>query len=80
MSCWFQKMHQVKAEPNLEILNNEVRASHGATLKTIDEQQLLYLQSRGLSKNKAEKLIIDGFFKGVDNRIKSDLVRNYFEK
>lgn len=47
--------------PELEILSNDVKCSHAATLSTIDENQLFYLQSRGLSSKKAEKMLIDGF-------------------
>jgi len=69
----------VKAEPNLEILNNEVKASHGATLGNIDENQLLYLQSRGMSKREAKKLIIDGFLQSVNNRIKNNFIKDFLK-
>lgn len=48
-------------EPELEIEANNVRASHAASVGRIDPEQLLYLQSRGLSKNDAEKQIIEGY-------------------
>lgn len=47
--------------PELEILSNDVKCSHAATLSTIDENQLFYLQSRGITKTKAEKLLVDSF-------------------
>lgn len=53
------------AEPELEILNNEVKASHSASVGRIDEEQLFYLETRGVSKSEAEKLIIKGFL-GVE--------------
>ena len=53
------------AEPELEILNNEVKASHSASVGRIDEEQLFYLESRGVEKKEAEKLIIKGFL-GVE--------------
>jgi Fe-S cluster assembly scaffold protein SufB len=49
------------AEPELEIENNEVKASHSASVGMIDEEQLFYLMSRGLSKVEAEKVIVEGF-------------------
>lgn len=49
------------AEPELEIENNEVKASHSASVGKIDEGQLFYLESRGVEKKEAEKLIINGF-------------------
>ncbi len=51
------------AEPRLEIEANEVKASHAATVGRIDEEQLFYLQSRGLSRGGSEELIVDGFLK-----------------
>jgi len=53
------------AEPELEIENNEVKASHSASVGRIDEEQLFYLATRGVSKSEAEKLIIKGFL-GVE--------------
>lgn len=49
------------AEPELEILNNEVKASHSASVGRIDEEQLFYLETRGISRVEAENLIIKGF-------------------
>jgi len=48
-------------EPELEIEANNVRASHAASVGRIDPEQLLYLQSRGLSKDDAQKQIIEGW-------------------
>lgn len=48
--------------PRLEILTKRIcSASHEASIGTIDPQQLFYLQSRGLSRKEAERLIIDAF-------------------
>ncbi|SRR5258708_602907 len=54
---------QAKAEaiPELEILSNDVKCSHAASVSRIPEEHLFYLQSRGLKKNEAEELIIQGF-------------------
>lgn len=49
------------SSPQLEIKANEVRASHGVTVASFDENQLFYLKSRGLNDKKAKKLIVDGF-------------------
>ncbi|MGI8587989.1 MAG: Fe-S cluster assembly protein SufD [Chloroflexia bacterium] len=51
--------------PGLEILANDVRCSHGATIGMIDEDQVFYLMSRGLERVEAEKLIVGGFFEQV---------------
>lgn len=52
---------QAIASPELEILANNVRASHAASVGRVDPAQFLYLQSRGLSKEKAEELIVSGW-------------------
>ncbi|HEU5003396.1 MAG TPA: Fe-S cluster assembly protein SufD [Actinomycetota bacterium] len=57
------------SKPELEILNNDVRCTHGSTVGQIDEAQLFYLQSRGISKEEAERLIALGFFEDVINRV-----------
>lgn len=66
---------QAIAEPALEIKANEVRASHAATIATLDEEALYYLQSRGLTKEQAKLIIISGFFKTVLNRINDDKIK-----
>ena len=51
--------------PNLEIENNEVRCSHASTVGPVDEDQLYYLESRGVPTPMAERLIVAGFFEEV---------------
>ena len=55
--------------PNLEIEANDVRCSHGATVGQVDETQLFYLMSRGLSRPEAEHLLVLGFFDEVLSRV-----------
>ena len=49
------------AIPRLDVLENEVKAGHGATVGKIDEEQLFYIMSRGLSLAQAKRIIINGF-------------------
>lgn len=49
------------AEPELEIEANNVRASHAASVGGVDKQQVLYLQSRGLTRETAEEQIVMGY-------------------
>lgn len=51
--------------PELEILNEDVSCSHGATVAPIDPEQVFYLQSRGLSPADAVRLVVQGFLAGV---------------
>jgi Fe-S cluster assembly protein SufD len=63
------------AIPGLEILANDVRCTHGATLGQVDREQLFYLMTRGLSRPEAERLIVRGFFQDVLDRIELQPVR-----
>ncbi len=47
--------------PELEILTDEVRCTHGATMGPIDHEMLFYLKSRGLSRSEAVKAVVGGF-------------------
>ncbi len=55
--------------PNLEIEADDVKCSHGATVGQLDEEELFYLQSRGLDLRAAERLVIFGFFGEVLDRL-----------
>jgi len=46
-----------------------VRCSHGATVAPLDEEEVFYLQSRGVQRNEATKIIVDGFFEPLMIRI-----------
>ena len=60
------KKSSAVAEPKLEIENNDVKASHAATVGKIDEDQIFYLGSRGIERDEANKLIVEGFLKEVE--------------
>lgn len=55
--------------PSLEIEAHDVQASHGATVGQIDEEQVFYLMSRGLERNEAEDLIVNGFLESLIQRV-----------
>ncbi|TML67171.1 MAG: Fe-S cluster assembly protein SufD [Actinobacteria bacterium] len=61
--------------PGLEILANDVRCTHGATLGQVDREQLFYLMARGLTRGEAERLIVRGFFQDVLDRVELEPVR-----
>lgn len=58
--------------PGLEIQANDVRCSHGATTARLDPEQLYYLQARGIPTDKANNLLIFGFFEEVLNKLAHD--------
>lgn len=55
--------------PGLEILTNDVKATHSATVAQIDEEQLFYLETRCLSHDEAEKTIIEGFLEPLSRKM-----------
>ena len=61
--------------PGLEIMANDVRCTHGATLGRVNRDELFYLMARGLSRAEAERLIVRGFFQDVLDRIELQPVR-----
>jgi Fe-S cluster assembly protein SufD len=61
--------------PGLEIMANDVRCTHGATLGKVNRDELFYLMARGLSRAEAERLIVRGFFQDVLDRIELEPVR-----
>jgi Fe-S cluster assembly protein SufD len=60
------KAHSV---PNLEILCNDVICGHASSVGPLEEEHLYYLQSRGLNRERAERLLIRGFFQEVIDRL-----------
>ncbi len=53
------------SNPTLEILSNDVRCTHGSTAGRIDDEQLFYCHSRGIGREEARRLVVEGFFADV---------------
>jgi Fe-S cluster assembly protein SufD len=68
----------VEVNPILLIDEFDVKAGHGATIGKIEENQLYYLMSRGLTQTQAEKLIINGFLKPVIDEIDDEPLKERF--
>jgi Fe-S cluster assembly protein SufD len=66
--------------PGLEILADDVRCTHGATVGKIDADSVFYLLSRGIPYDDAEHLIVEGFFDPIMQRIPFDGVRKRFQQ
>jgi Fe-S cluster assembly protein SufD len=66
--------------PGLEILADDVRCTHGATVGKIDPDEVFYLQSRGLPTDIAERIIVEGFFDPIMQRIPFERVRERFQQ
>ncbi len=67
------------AIPGLEIIANDVRCSHGATVSRLDEEQLFYLQARGVPREQGEELIVRGFLRPVIDQIPLACMREHLD-
>ena len=65
--------------PMLEIDNNDVRCTHGATVGPVDPNHLFYLRSRGIPESTAKRMIVQGFFGQVLERIPFEQARQMVE-
>ena len=70
----------INTMPRLEILADEVSCQHGATVGQLDEEALYYMRSRGIPKEEASRLLINGFADQVIDELKSDIVRAWVSK
>lgn len=59
----------ISSEPKLEIMANDVFCTHGSTTGRLNKDQIYYLQTRGLTKKKAENLLIKGFIKEIEEKL-----------
>jgi Fe-S cluster assembly protein SufD len=62
--------------PGLEILADDVRCTHGATVGQLEKEPIYYLMSRGLPRREAERLVVGGFFAPLMDRIPFDGLRS----
>lgn len=63
------------SKPNLEIFADDVKASHGATVGQLDQEQLFYLRSRGMDPSLARGMLIRGFCEQVIEKVSSPEIR-----
>lgn len=66
--------------PGLEILADDVRCTHGATAGKLEKEPLFYLKSRGIPQAEAERLVVEGFFDPIMQRIPFEGVRERFQQ
>ncbi len=66
--------------PGLEILADDVRCTHGATVGKLEQEPLFYLKSRGIPQSEAEKIVVEGFFDPIFQRIPFEGVRERFQQ
>ena len=72
---------KANAIPKLEINNNEVKCSHGATISKVDKNKLFYLRSRGIPLEAATQMVVEGFLESVmsDERLQPAITEEFRE-
>ena len=71
---------QIDTKPQLEIYNDDVKCTHGATIGQMDENAIFYLQSRGIPKKEAQAIMLKGFTGESFSNMSIEPVRTYLEK
>ncbi|MCB0332364.1 MAG: Fe-S cluster assembly protein SufD [Bdellovibrionales bacterium] len=69
----------LNSKPQLKIWADDVKCTHGATVGQLDQDALFYLRSRGISKNDAQKLLIQAFAGDVTKEVSIEALRDYAE-
>ncbi|VFP80098.1 FeS cluster assembly protein SufD [Candidatus Erwinia haradaeae] len=67
---------EVYTQPQLEVYNDDVKCGHGATIESLNAEQMFYLQSRGVNKNIAQRIIINAFFSELTEFIPDVILKN----
>ncbi|MEH2181341.1 Fe-S cluster assembly protein SufD [Nostoc sp.] len=66
---------RVDTKPQLEITADNVKCAHGATVSQLEDDEIFYLQSRGIDENDARKLLINAFAAEIINQIPVPFLR-----
>jgi Fe-S cluster assembly protein SufD len=66
--------------PGLEIQADDVRCTHGATASQVEDEYVFYLMARGLTRPQAERMIVQGFFQAVLDRVPVESVVGKLER
>ena len=74
------KNAEIDTKPELEIYNDDVKCAHGATVGQLDDKQLFYLRSRGVSAETAQELLTFAFADEVLAAMGNNTVRRFIEK
>jgi len=72
------KESEFDSKPELEIYADDVKCSHGSTSGNLDENSIFYLMSRGLSRQEAKKLLVEGFLVDAIETITNKEIKEYF--
>lgn len=70
----------IEANPILEINHHDVIANHGASIGALADSDLFYLMSRGIPKEEAERIIIEGYYRTILDKIEDKDLKQEIEK
>lgn len=80
MSLLLSEEARVESRPQLEILADDVRCTHGATIGQVDDEALFYLRTRGLDPDAARNLLVYGFAEDSLQQVRYEPLRRHLEK
>ena len=70
---------EVDAKPELEIFADDVKCSHGAASGELDEEQLFYMQSRGIGRETAKQILIDAYLEELIAKVEDENIRKWIK-
>ena len=70
---------EIDVKPELEIFADDVKCSHGAASGELDEEQLFYMQSRGINREEAKQILIDAYLDDVISQIENENVKTWMK-
>jgi len=74
------KKSSVDTQPELNIYHDNVKASHGATTSSLDENHIFYFSSRGFKPEHTKKILLEAFCKSTCSNLESPGIKEFFKK
>ncbi|MBF0387885.1 MAG: Fe-S cluster assembly protein SufD [Candidatus Omnitrophica bacterium] len=71
---------RVDTKPQLEIKADDVKCTHGATISQLNDEQLFYLQTRGIGREASRLMLVQGFMDDVLSRVAHPLIRQFLTR
>ena len=71
---------RINTAPQLEILADDVKCRHGATIGHLDEDALFYMRSRGISDPEARAMLMKGFLQDVTGKLPEGKIRSLLDE
>ena len=71
---------KINTKPQLEIWADDVKCSHGCTVGQLDKEAIFYLQSRGISREKAISMLLGAFSEEIIEKIENQFIKQKIKK